>query len=285
MNNLWIFFIVIYALLKGGREGMKKKALEKNSSNEILFFYTFFGLIMTLPFSASAFRLEPIYIFYSFIKAAVCCGAWLCSLVALKQISVSIYGIMDLSRMVFSTSLAVVFLGESLTIPKILGMGLVVLGLVMVNLKKNSEPQKMTFFILIMALLNCFLNAVSGTMDKALMKHMDSSQLQFWFMFFMTVINGIVLILRKEKISFSNIKSNYWIPLMSLSLILGDKLLFEANADPNSQVTLITVIKQSAVVVTILTGWLGFKEKHILYKLGCTAIVLTGIFVALFVKI
>ena len=124
-------------------------------------------------------------IFYSFIKAAVCCGAWLCSLVALKQISVSIYGIMDLSRMVFSTSLAVVFLGESLTIPKILGMGLVVLGLVMVNLKKNSEPQKMTFFILIMALLNCFLNAVSGTMDKALMKHMDSSQLQFWFMFFM----------------------------------------------------------------------------------------------------
>lgn len=285
MNNLWIFFIVIYALLKGGREGMKKKALEKNSSNEILFFYTFFGLIMTLPFSASAFRLEPIYIFYSFIKSAVCCGAWLCSLVALKQISVSIYGIMDLSRMVFSTSLAVVFLGESLTIPKILGMGLVVLGLVMVNLKKNSEPQKMTFFILIMALLNCFLNAVSGTMDKALMKHMDSSQLQFWFMFFMTVINGIVLILRKEKISFSNIKSNYWIPLMSLSLILGDKLLFEANADPNSQVTLITVIKQSAVVVTILTGWLGFKEKHILYKLGCTAIVLTGIFVALFVKI
>lgn len=285
MNNLWIFFIVIYALLKGGREGMKKKALEKNSSNEILFFYTFFGLIMTLPFSASAFRLEPIYIFYSFIKAAVCCGAWLCSLVALKQISVSIYGIMDLSRMVFSTSLAIVFLGESLTIPKILGMGLVVLGLVMVNLKKNSEPQKMTFFILIMALLNCFLNAVSGTMDKALMKHMDSSQLQFWFMFFMTVINGIVLILRKEKISFSNIKSNYWIPLMSLSLVLGDKLLFEANADPNSQVTLITVIKQSAVVVTILTGWLGFKEKHILYKLGCTAIVLTGIFVALFVKI
>ncbi len=285
MKNLWIVFIVIYALLKGGREGMKKKALNKSNSNEILFFYTFFGLLMTLPFSSSALSLEPIYIFYSFIKAAVCCMAWLCSLIALKQISVSLYGIMDLSRMLFSTVLAVAFLGESLTVPKVLGIVLVITGLVMVNLKKNSEPGKMTLFILVMALMNCFLNAVSGTMDKALMKHMDSSQLQFWFMFFMTVINGIILFFRKENISFKNIKSNYWIPLMSLSLVLGDKLLFEANADPQSQVTLMTVIKQSSVVVTVLTGWLVFKEKHILYKLFCTAIVLTGIFVALFVKI
>ncbi len=285
MNNLWIIFIVIYALLKGGREGMKKKALQQSSSNEILFFYTLFGLIMTLPFSKSAFSLEPVYIFYAFIKSAVCCTAWLCSLVALRQMSVSLYGIMDLSRMVFSTLLAVAFLGESLTVPKLVGMALVVLGLFMVNLKKNSEPRKLTVFILIMALMNCFFNAISGTMDKVLMKHMETSQLQFWFMFFMTLIYGIILLIRKEKISLATVKTNYWIPLMSLSLITGDRLLFEANADPASQVTLMTVIKQSAVVVTVLTGWLVFKEKHIIYKLCCTAIVLSGIFVALFVRV
>ena len=68
---------------------------------------------------------------------------------------------------------------------------------------------------------------------------------------------------------------------MSLSLIVGDKLLFEANASPDSQVTLMTVIKQSSVIVTVLTGWLVFKEKHILYKLMCTGIVLAGIFIAM----
>ena len=71
---------------------------------------------------------------------------------------------------------------------------------------------------------------------------------------------------------------------MSLSLIIGDKLLFEANAHPDSEVSLMTVIKQSAVIVTVTVGCVVFKEKHFLYKILCTAIVLAGIFVALFVK-
>lgn len=281
MNKLWILFIVGYSLLKGSREGMKKAALKKSSSNEILFFYTFFGLIMTLPFSLSAFSLEPIYIFYVFIKAAVVCTAWLFAFAALKKMSVSLYGIMDLSRMIFSTLLGVFVLGESFTIQKAIGVTLVIIGLMLVNLKKNTETKGMTISVLTAALLNCFLNAVSGTMDKVLMQYMESAQLQFWFMFFMTLIYGVILFIRKEKISFTDIKTNYWIPLMSLSLVVGDKLLFEANANPESEVTLMTVIKQSSVLVTVLTGYFVFKEKHILYKLMCTGIVLAGIFVAI----
>ncbi len=280
MNNLWIFFIVIYSLLKGSREGMKKAALKKSSSNEILFFYTLIGLILILPFSKSAFSLEPIYIFYVFIKAAVCCAAWICAFCALKNMSVSLYGIMDLSRMIFSTMLGVFVLGESFTLPRAIGVTLVIIGLFLVNLKKSANSKGMTLPILVTALLNCFLNAVSGTMDKVLMQYMDSSQLQFWFMFFMTVIYGVILLVQGERISLKTVKTNFWIPLLSLSLVAGDKLLFEANASPYSEVTLMTVIKQSSVIVTVLTGWLVFHEKHILYKMMCALIVLLGIFIA-----
>ena len=261
---------------------MKKAALKKSSSTEILFFYTLIGLIFTLPFSASAFELAPIYIFYSFIKAAVVCIAWLFAFAALKNMSVSLYGIMDLSRMIFSTMLGVFVLGESFTVPKAIGVVLVIAGLMLVNLKKDAAAKGVTATTLIAALLNCFFNAVSGTMDKVLMQHMESSQLQFWFMFFMTLIYGVIILIRKEKISIKRVGTNFWIPLMSLSLIIGDKLLFEANANPESEVTLMTVIKQSAVIVTVLTGWLVFKEKHILYKIMCTLIVLAGIFIAVF---
>lgn len=281
MENLWILFIIIYGLLKGSREGMKKAALKKSSSNEILFFYTLIGWLFTLPYLKEAFLLEPIYIFYSFLKAAVVCTAWIFAFSALKKMSVSLYGIMDLSRMVFSTMLGVFVLGESFTLQKAIGVILVITGLMLVNLKKNTESKGVTLPVLIAALLNCFFNAVSGTMDKVLMQHMESSQLQFWFMFFMTLIYGIVLLIRKEKISIKSIRTNYWIPIMSLSLIIGDKLLFEANANPASEVTVMTVIKQCAVIVTVLTGWLVFKEKHILYKLMCTGIVLIGIFIAI----
>jgi len=285
MENLWIFFVVIYALLKGGREGMKKAAVKKSSSNEILFFYTLIGFILTLPFSKGAFSLDITYIFYAFLKAAVCCTAWLFSLIAIRNMPVSLYGIMDLSRVVFSTALGVFVLGESFTLSKAVGFLLVIIGLMLVNLKKNSDSKGMSLSVLVAALLNCFFNAVSGTMDKVLMQNIEASQLQFWFMLFMTLIYAVILVIKKERVSIKSIKNNYWIPLMSLSLVVGDRLLFEANANPQSEVTLMTLIKQSSVVVTILTGWLVFKEKHILYKLFCTMIVLGGIIIPLIVKI
>lgn len=282
MDKLWIVFVVIYSLLKGSRDGMKKAALKKSSSNEILFFYTLLGFVFVIPFSTDAFKVAPIFIFYSFIKAAVVSAAWLFALKALKKMTVSLYGIMDLSRVVFSTALGVFALGEAFTVKKAIGIALVIAGLLLVNLKKNAQGGKgMTLPILIAALLNCFLNAVSGTMDKVLMQYMTSSQLQFWFMLFSALIYGGILLVTHEKVSVKSVKTNYWIPLLSLSLVFGDRLLFEANASPLSQVTLMTIIKQSSVVVTVLTGWLIYKEKDILYKLMCTGIVLSGIFVAL----
>ena len=137
-GSLWILYVFIYGILKGSREGMKKAALKKSSSTEILFFYTLIGLLFALPFSAGAFSLPPIMIFYIFIKAAVVCTAWLFAYAALKNMSVSLYGIMDLSRMVFSTLFGVFWLGESLTVPKIAGMILVVLGLVVLGFQLFS---------------------------------------------------------------------------------------------------------------------------------------------------
>lgn len=256
---------------------MKKVALKRSSTNEILFFYTLFAFILCLPFAKGSFGIDGIYIFYSFLKASVCCGAWLCSLVALKKMSVSLFGITDLSRMIFSTLLGVIVLGEDFTIQKAVGVTLVVFGLALVNLKKNKDDKGTTFGIFLVAILSCFLNAVSGLMDKLLMKDMEAGHLQFWFMLFMTVIYGVVVLVRREKISFKNVKRNYWVPLLSLSLMAGDRLLFIANASPESQVTLMTLIKQSAVIVSILTGRLFFKEKDILYKIMCACIVVAGI--------
>ena len=71
---------------------------------------------------------------------------------------------------------------------------------------------------------------------------------------------------------------------MSLSLVVGDRLLFEANASPSSEVTVMTIIKQSSVIVTVLLGWLIYKEKNIAYKLFCCLIVLAGISTAILFK-
>ncbi|MDD4689269.1 MAG: DMT family transporter [Eubacteriales bacterium] len=279
MGNLWVIFVLIYSLLKGSREAMKKMAVKKSSSTEILFFYTLIGFIITIPFSQNAFALKPLFIFFAFIKALAVCTAWYLGLTAINKMSVSLYGIMDLSRMIFSTTFGVFLLGEPFTWQKGIGIILVLTGLMLVNLKKDTVSKGVTLPILMAALGNCLFNAISGTMDKVLMRYMESSQLQFWFMLFSVVIFGTLILIKREKISIKCLKTNYWIPIMSISLILGDKLLFEANADPQSQVTIMTIIKQSSVIITVLSGWLIFKEKNILYKAFCAAVVLVGILI------
>ena len=281
MENYWILFVFIYAFLKGGRECMKKAALKNSGSYEILFFYTFIGFLFTLPYFKSALSLDKIEIFYIFIKSSVCCIAWVFSLAALKRMSVSLYSVMDLSRMIFSTLLGVIWLKEDFSFSKAIGMLLVILGLFLVNVKKGRFSSNATLFSIIAVLLNCFFNAVSGTLDKILTKSIAPDALQFWFMFFMSAIYAATLIIRKEKISLKSVGTNYWIPLMSISLVAGDLILFKANAHPQSQVTLMTLIKQSSVIVSVLSGWLVFKEKNILYKLLCTTIVMIGILIPL----
>ena len=286
MEHLWVLFVVIYGILKSTRDCMKKASLKRSTLYEVLFFYTLIGLCMAMPSLPEALTLSPKYIFFIFIKSCVVCLAWFFSCLALGKMSVSLYGIMDLARVVFSMLLGVFALGESLTVPKTIGALLVIAGLLLVNMKKKSNVEKTSVSVIIYSLLCCFFNSVSGTMDKALMKdgQMTSGQLQFWFMLFMTIIYAVTLIVHRKEINIKALSRNYWIPLMSLSLVVGDRLLFEANASPQSEVTVMTVIKQSSVIVTVFLGWWIYKEKNILFKLLCCLIVLSGIFVSVLWK-
>lgn len=282
MDKLWLVFVIFYALMKGSRDGMKKAALRKNSANEILFFYTLLGFLLILPFSKSAFSLPPLYIFLAAVKGAMVCLSWLCSFSALKKMSVSLFGIVHLSSILFATLLGVFVLGESFTLPKGAGLFLVLCGLILVNLRQGDGKKEASALSLLLALLSCFFNSLSEIMDKILMLHMDASQLQFWFMLSMTLMYGAVLILRRERISLKTIKNNYWIGLMTISLILGDRLLFIANASPVSEVTVMAAVKQSSVLVTVLVGYFFFGEKKLWYKLLCTGIILAGIAIAVY---
>ena len=56
---LWIFLVLLYGILKGVREIVKKKALEKNSTIEVLFMYTFLSFLIVLLDTKAAMGMEP----------------------------------------------------------------------------------------------------------------------------------------------------------------------------------------------------------------------------------
>ncbi|MEE1042553.1 MAG: EamA family transporter, partial [Clostridia bacterium] len=255
MENIWIILALSYGVLKGVRECMKKFALKKSSLMEILFFYMLVGFVFTLPDLKTAFALDPFYIFWIFVKSVFVCTGFILSFMAIKRMPISLYSVVILSQMVFTTIFGVAFLKEPFGISNLAGLLLVILGLVLVNLKKDGDKGgKFKFVPLVLAVLYTFFNAISATMDKVLMQHMNSGQLQFWFMFFSVVIYGLIIVVKKEKISIKTLKTNFWIPVMGFLLMIGDRLLFEANGHPNSKVTVITLLIQCSVIVSILIG-------------------------------
>lgn len=278
---MWMLLVLLYGVLKGAREILKKKALEKNTVMEVLFFYTLFGFILVSPDAPNAMGLPVKYYFFIAIKSFVIFLAWICSFKAIKKMPISIYGILDLSRVLFATMLGIVVLGETLGIYQTIGLLLVSGGLLLLKYKKNSEStrEEVPARYVIFAFASCMLNALSGLLDKILMKEVNSSQLQFWYMLFLVLFYGLYILLSRTKIRWQACKSG-WIWLLSILFIIADRALFVANADSASKVTVMTLIKQSGCIVTILAGKFIFKEKNIGYKLFCAGVIIAGIVVA-----
>jgi len=187
-----------------------------------------------------------------------------------------------------------------------LGLFLVALGLLLLKAapkKQNeneNEDKNIPAIHVFLLFLSCLLNSVSGILDKILMTFTSISDghLQFWYMLFLVIYYGIYVLVTlfighkksrtpaKEgagRISSFNLKSalkNCWIWLLAIFFVIADRCLFIANADPESKVTVMTLIKQSGCFVTILAGKFIFHEKKILHKLVCACVIIAGIVVS-----
>lgn len=282
---MWIIYVLFYGLMKGGRDIIKKIALNKNTFIEVLIAHTAISLLMVVPTAGDALQMDKKFYAYIAIKSFIIFVAWICSFKAIKKLPVSIIGLLDLSRVIFATLLGVIVLGEVMKRTQYIGLILVCAGLLLLKkisttaaTSKNHEDIRTIYVVL--ALLSCVLNAISGLMDKILMKDVSSSQLQFWYMLFLFIYYIIFAICTRAKISWTVLK-NGWIWLLSIMFVLADKALFIANADPNSRLTMMTLIKQSCCLVTIIGGKIVFKEKNIKKKMICAAVIIAGIMIGI----
>ncbi len=275
---MWIALVTLYGILKGFRDIIKKKAMEKSSAMEVLFFYTLLSFIFVTPEVKNALSIEDFHnIGFIVIKSVIIFIAWICSFKAIKKLPIGFYGIMDMSRVIFATLLGMFILNETLTMHKGVGMALVLVGLLFVNFGKKGSSEKIQPAYITLVLISCLCNAVSEMLDKMLMQRMSSGQLQFWYMFFLLILYLGYMLITRQKIKWKTLFKNYWIIILSVLFVIGDKALFVACSSKDSTVVAMTLIKQCSVMVTILGGRLVFKEKRTLYKMACAAVIIAGI--------
>ena len=132
---LWIGLVLFYGIVKGFRDVVKKKALTKNTVMEVLFVYTFLTFLFCIPETPAAFKgFPPKYFFLIAIKSFVIFIAWICSFKALDNIPISLYGVLDLSRILFSTAFGIFVLKEKGSIYSTVGLLLILFGLLFLKI-------------------------------------------------------------------------------------------------------------------------------------------------------
>ena len=300
----WMILTSIYALSNGMFQCAKKKSLQKNDTFEVLAWFSIVAFFISIFMSPDAFKIS----FESFclvtFKSFIILIAWFCSLYALNVIDISLYSVLNLFRIISSITLSVIFLNEKLDARTAIGGFIVLLGLFLVNVdfsklknnklnnnakEKNEVETKKHTSAIILIIISCILNSTSAIIDKKAMFMMTSSQLQFWFLFFLALGYWVTLILKKCKNKNENrtklkeifdiriLKNNKWILIAGLCLVFGDKCLFIANGDAESKVVVITLLKQIATIESIILGKIIFKEKNIMKKLLCSFLIIAGI--------
>ena len=277
---MWIWLVLLYGVLKGTREICKKKALETCTSIEVLLIYSLVSFVMVCPDAPRAMGMEPRFYLYVAFKSFVIFIAWICSFKAIKHLPLSLYGVLDLSRVLFATLLGVTVIGEVMGPLNIIGLILVGGGLLMLKFKPGQATkteESPAPIIVIMALVSCLLNAVSALMDKILTRDITSSQLQFWYMLFLCIFYGIYALFAHSEVNFKRALTNKWIWILAIMFVIADRALFIANSMEESQIMVMTLIKQAGCIVTILAGKFIFKEKNTGYKFICAAVIIVGI--------
>ena len=305
----WVLLVLLYGSLKGAREIFKKKAMVKSTVIEVLVMYTAISFVIVAATTAGEIAFggtgARAYLFgltaaqYAAIavKSFVIFVAWICGFRALRKMPVSVYGILDMARVVFSALLGILILSERPSLFQAAGIVLVCLGLFLLRFVKEETPDAASAavaakgaigsaagavdvkaaaeagaagegigrhkpgFYVFLAMVSCFLNAVSGNMDKILMKNdrMQSGQLQLWYMFFLVAFYVLYVLVRRIRLNVRGMLKNPWIWGLSILFVIADRALFIANGYADSRVIVMTVLKQSCTIITILGGWLVFR--------------------------
>ena len=263
---------------------MKKAVLSGVNVPTALFAYTFIGFLMAAVTVKGSLALSGYTFFLVAVKSFAVFVAWTASFAALKKVPVSVYGITDMSRVIFATVMSVLFLHESLTVKGVISLILVAGGLYFANKRQPDGEEQFSMKYIWLIIFSCFMNAVSGILDKYIMSLgvITSAVLQFYFMLMLSVMYLAYIVIKKEKFQLATALKNPWLYALSLSLVFGDRLLFAANSDPESLVSVMTVVKQSSAIVTIILGKLIYNEKNIRRKLICAGVILAGIALAAF---
>ena len=267
-------------------------SLNGNAVIPVLFFNTLISSLIFLPFillsyttgllDGSLFYVPVVSLqvhFAVFIKAVIVLSSWIFGYFALKNLPLTISGPIKATQPVLTLVGAMLIFGERLNLYQWMGVAFDVASFYMLSSSGKKEGIRFTHNKWIYyTVISVLLGALSGLYDKHLMRGLDVMTVQVWFNVYQCFIMSFILLFlwyphRKETTPF---EWRWNIPFISLFLCIADWVYFYALTDPDSMISIVSMIRRSNILVTFAAGALFFHEKNLKSKVVDLVLVFIG---------
>ncbi|MEG1748270.1 MAG: DMT family transporter [Tannerellaceae bacterium] len=289
---MWVAFAFMSAFLLGCYDVNKKMSLTGNAVLPVLFFNTLISSLIFLPFVLLSGFTEVLdgTMFYVprvpfevhlavFVKAVIVLSSWLSGYFGIKHLPLTITGPIKATQPVLTLVGAMLIFGERLNLYQWIGVSLAIASFYLLSSSGRKEGIRFThnkwIFLTVISIIT---GALSGLYDKHLMRELDVMTVQVWFNVYQCAIMLFILLFlwypRRQ-----NSTPFVWrwnIIFISVFLVIADWIYFYALTDPESMISIVSMIRRSSVLVTFSAGALFFHEKNLKNKAADLFLVLVG---------
>ena len=213
------------------------------------------------------------------VKAFIVLSSWICGYFGLKHLPLTIVGPINATRPVLVLIGALLIFGEKLNICQWIGVILSLTSIFLMSRagKKENIDFKNNKWIWCVAAAT-ILGAVSGLYDKFIMKSLSPMFVQSWFNFYQMIIMTIIcaFLWYPHRHQTTPFRWSWAIPLISVFICLADFAYFTSLSDPDSMISVVSLIRRGSVIISFICAVVIFKERNIKAKLPDLALILLG---------
>lgn len=288
---MWLILAFVSATFLGFYDTSKKASLKDNAVLPVLLLNTIFSTLIFSPFLLdhiggfgwfSEFEITPPEItahLMVILKAFIVLSSWICGYFGLKHLPLTIVGPINATRPVLVLVGAMLFFGEKLNLFQWIGVILAILSIFLMS--RSSRKENIDFksnrWIWCVAAAT-IMGAVSGLYDKFIMKSLSPMFVQSWFNFYqmiiMTAICGFIWWPTRHKTT--PFRWTWAIPLISIFICLADFAYFTSLNDPESMISVVSLVRRSSVIISFACGVIIFKERNLKAKIIDLGLILLG---------
>ena len=296
---MWLILAFVSATFLGFYDASKKASLKNNAVLPVLLLNTIFSTIIfspflldyiggfgwfdgsfldTAPFSDGSQNAGSAHLMV-ILKAFIVLSSWICGYFGLKHLPLTIVGPINATRPVMVLVGAMLFFGERLNVYQWIGVLLAMTSIYLMSRagKKENIDFKRNRWIWCLALAT-IMGAISGLYDKFIMKSLCPMFVQSWFNFYQMIIMTVIcsLLWYPKRHQTTPFHWSWAIPLISIFICIGDFAYFTSLNDPDSMISVVSLVRRSSVIISFISGVLIFKERNIKAKLLDLGLILLG---------